>query len=101
MGWAAIIAVILEIFGPLLAEWLQKWLDSLLNKAASRLPAASSFATEDMARGALFDEAIRSLPRFAFARRAMLRRMKASGLGSLTVNEEAEFRDLSAAAENE
>lgn len=101
MGWAAIITALLQIFGPILGEWLKKWLDSLLNKAAARLPDAETFGSPDAARAALFDEAIASLPRFAFARRSLLRRMRAHGTGELTPDQKAEFCDLAGAAENE
>lgn len=101
MGWAAIIAAIMQVFGPLLAEWLQKWLDSLLNKSAARLPTLSSFNTAEAAKGALLDEAISSLPRLAFARRAMLRRMKSMSVNSASDEDVAELRDIAAAAENE
>lgn len=99
MGWASIIAALLTIFGPMLIEWLKQWLESRMADAATRLPAVASFGSEGDARDALFDEAIRSLPRFAFARRSLLRRMKASAKDGVV--DEAEFRDLAASAENE
>lgn len=101
MGWATIITMLIELFGPILVEWLKKWLEGRLNRAALRLPAADTYASHDLAREALFDEAIAELRWFNFAKRALLRRMKARGVGPLTDAEVAEFRDLASAAENE
>lgn len=101
MGWAAIISAIISIFGPMLAEWLKKWLDSRLADVSQSLPAAESFGSPDLARAALFDAAIDSLPRWAFARRALLRRMKAHGDGPVTGEAAAEFRDLAGSAAGE
>jgi hypothetical protein len=58
MGWAAIIAVLLQIFGPLLAEWIKKWFDSHLRHAAALLPEPSFYADEPAARDALFEKAV-------------------------------------------
>lgn len=102
MGWAALISSLLEIFGPVLAEWLKRWLDSLLQNSAARLPAAESFGSAKAARTALFDEAISSTPRLAFARRGLLRRMKAHAeVKSLTGDAAEELRDLASAAASE
>lgn len=69
MGWQAIIAAILQAVGPLLVEWLKKWLESLLNRSAANLPAGTESAH------ALLTEAFQSTPRLAFGRRALLRMM--------------------------
>lgn len=76
MTFAAIIAALISVFGPMLLAWIQKWLESRANKAAARLPAVGSFASEHDARNALFDAMIEDLPRAAFARRSLLRRLK-------------------------
>lgn len=78
MGWSAIIAALIQTFLPMLLEWLQKWLDSRLSRAAEKLPAFASYGSEHDARDALFDQAITDLPRFAYARRALLTRLKAA-----------------------
>ena len=102
MGWAVLVSELLKVFGPLLTAWLQKWLESLLQKAAARMPDAKLYATPEQARLALLDEAIDAVPRLAFARRALLRRVRAhAGQPALTTAEQAEFRDLVGAAENE
>lgn len=38
MNWAAIIAAVMEILGPILMELIKEWLDGLLNRAKHRLP---------------------------------------------------------------
>ncbi|VTT96592.1 unnamed protein product [Gemmataceae bacterium] len=79
---SALITALLAFFGPILAELIKKWLAT----AADRLPAAETFASEDQARDALFDQAIADLPKRARGRRALLRRLKgvaaASGVTS-------------------
>lgn len=99
MGWAAIITFIVQTFGPILAEWLKKWLDNLLNRTAANMPEAATYGSESAARGALFDEAIASLRWFHFGKRALLRSMKRhADQGTLDV---AELKDLAGAAESE
>ncbi len=108
MGWAAIIAAILEVFGPILASWLKDCSKDKLTDAASSLPDPITFATEGAATAALFDEAISNLPRLAFIRRAALRRMKSAAIVDgklrrtpLTADEIAEARDLVGAVRND
>lgn len=101
MGWAAIISALLSVFGPMLIKWLQEWLASRFAEVAAALPDVATFGTPAEARNALFDGAIASLPRFAFARRALLRRMKAHGDEPLTGDAAAEFRDMAGAAASE
>lgn len=99
---AAIIASLLSIFGPVLADWLKKCLEERLNDAAAGLPPAASFATEGAAVEALFDAAIDNLPRWAFIRRRSLERMKAASVTAdgklrtapLTAEELREARDI-------
>lgn len=100
MGWSAIILALIQVLGPILIEWLKKWLEDRLQQAAARLPAVESFGSPELARAALFDEAIASLPRFAFARRALLRRMKATDADP-SPEALAELRDIAGAAEQE
>lgn len=101
MEWVAIITALLQLFGPILQDWLEKCTEEKLNDAAQSLPSADSFASEAAAVEALFDEAIANTPRLAFLRRAALRRMKAAAVKDgvvrrepLTAAEIEEGRDL-------
>lgn len=96
---SAIIAAIIAIVGPIIAEWLKKWLENILSRAATRLE-GRAFGNDTLARSALLDEAIGLTPRFAFARRALLRKLKATN-GDLSPDDVEAIRDLAGAAENE
>jgi hypothetical protein len=99
MGWAAIIAAIIELFGPMLKEWLQKWLESRLKKAAERVNVADFGTDERAAKVALLTQAIEDTPRWMPARRMLLRRMKADvERGAIDV---ADLKDAVALADNE
>jgi hypothetical protein len=99
MGWAAIIAAIIELFGPMLKEWLQKWLESRLKKAAERINVADFGTDERAAKVALLNVAIADTPRFMFARRLLLRQMR-DGVERGTVDVNA-LKDAVALADNE
>lgn len=111
MGWASIIAVLLEFLSPLIQDWLAKCAENRAQAAAERLPAFESFASEDAARDALFDEMISDLPALAFARRGLLRRAKraaakagvtsAGAARPLDPEDAAELADLAGAAARE
>lgn len=102
MGWAAIIGLLIEILGPILKEWILNWINNHLKRVAASLPAPATFATPQLANDALMDAAISAAPRFAFARRGILRWMKRKGPApTLTAEDFAELRDLSEAADNE
>lgn len=103
MGWSAVILFLIELFGPALVEWLLRWLDNRLVMAATLLPSPTSYPTEADARAALFDQAIDSLPRFAFARRTLLRVLRDIAVrgGPLTPEDGAAVRDAGRAAEEE
>lgn len=108
MGWASLIAVILEVLGPILADWLKECSKEKLDEAAGRLPEPGTYANEGAATAALFDEAIRGLPRLAFIRRSALRRAKAAMVDGtkirkkpLTPAEIEEGRDLVGAVKGE
>jgi hypothetical protein len=45
MGWSAIISAILAVVGPVIKEWLAKWLDEKLNKQAARMGVPREFST--------------------------------------------------------
>jgi len=77
MVWTSLIAVLLELFGPLLADWLKGCTEERLANAAAELPPADTYGSEGEAAAALFDRAISDLPRLAFVRRAALRKAKA------------------------
>lgn len=76
MSWVAIIAAILQVIGPILVEWLRKWLESRLHRAAESLGDMTAFSSEHEARDKMFDAAIKALPKRALARREFLRRCK-------------------------
>lgn len=110
MGWAALITMLIQVFGPILIEWLKKWLESRLSAAAEKLPAFATYGSEHEARDAMFNQAIADLPRLAFARRAMLRRMKAAAAtagvtstdpGRVSSDDLVELVDLAGAANDE
>lgn len=104
MGIAAVIAALIEVLGPLMVEWLKKWLEGKLRAAAGAVDFEGKPAAETV--GALFDEAIRQTPRFALPRRVLLRRLKAAavrgapqvmaGAFALTATEADEIKDVAA-----
>lgn len=71
MTWVLIISGILRVFGPLLAEWIQNWLDGHLKRSAAALEADGV----EPSRDALFEHAIASLPVFAVGKRELLNHM--------------------------
>jgi len=108
MVWTSLIAVLLELFGPLLADWLKGCTEERLANAAAELPPADTYGSEGEAATALFDRAIADLPRLAFVRRAALRRAKAVAVqgkkirrAKLTAAEIAEGLDFVGAVKGE
>ena len=101
MGWAAIITALLQIFGPMLAEWLKQWLDSWLNKAAARMGDAVAYGDDAARTEALLTKAIDMLPFWALARKSLLRRMRAIDTRAITQEEKDEFIGLAELAANE
>jgi hypothetical protein len=108
MGWAAIIAALIRVLGPVLADWLEGCTKERLENAAAKLPAADTFASEGEAAAAVFDRAIKDLPRWAKWRRKALARAKEVAVqGSairrepLTADEVAEGLALTAPARAE
>ena len=112
MSWAAVIAALLQVLGPVIADFLKQLLDKWLSRAAETLPAPAGPADV----GRLFDAAIERTPRFAFARRSLLRAAKrvaesraaevfatagAAPLAPLTTAEAAELADAAGAADTE
>lgn len=100
MGWSLLIAELLKLFGPALTEFVKRLVEALLNRAAARMKPLTEFGSPEAGRQALFNEAINGLPRFAFGRRSLLRRMRDQD-GLLTAEDREAFRDLAGAAENE
>lgn len=74
MEWAAIITLLVQIFGPLLARLFERWLEKRLTEAAAHLPPVLYYASEAAARAALFDKAI-ELERRPL-RRTLLKRLR-------------------------
>jgi hypothetical protein len=71
MGWASLIAVLIELFGPLLAELIRRWLDP----DTEGMPEYESYDSPHAARDALFDRAIASA-RFRPIKRRLLMKMR-------------------------
>ena len=107
MAWVSIIAELLKFFGPLLKEWLERWLDDRLSGVAEDLPPAAAFAGEGAARVALIDAALAATPRRQAAKRFLLWRMRSAvvkakgGLLAFSPEAAGEFRDAAAAAGDE
>lgn len=74
---AAIILAIVQLFGPIVAKWIQDWLESRLKRAAEQLPPATAFASDGAAASALFDKAIANEWWFNVRARRRLRNAKA------------------------
>lgn len=107
MTWASVIAVLLQLFGPVLAEWLRK----LLDDTAKRMPAEPSADPEvfvanlaelfDFARGRTWwwqggrRAAIRLAERAAVRRADAIRlalQVRGSPVPSLTAFERAQLK---------
>ena len=101
--WGPLIAVLLELFGPVLVELLKSLLDKWLKRAADQMPAAVVFGDDKAAKLALLDKTYDILPRFAFGRRALVLRMKAAVKrgGKPTPDDLAELQNALAAADSE
>lgn len=57
MGWITLITALVKVFGPLIAKWLERWLEKRLKQASQEL-VFTTFGNENEARDALFDKAI-------------------------------------------
>lgn len=80
MTIAALIELLLTLFGPLLGELLKKWFEHLLDRAAgqSTLTAAVPPGEEVATATALLERAVTLTPRVFFVRRKILRRIRAA-----------------------
>lgn len=74
MAWVALVAALIQFLGPLLGDLIKKWIDGKLKEAADAIGPITAFATEELAREALFDKAIQLTT--GPVRRALLRRAK-------------------------
>lgn len=111
MGWGALIAVLVEVLSPLVADWLKECAEDRAKRAAARLPAYESFASEEERLVALFDEIDAGLPTFAPVRHRFVRRAKEAALRAgvtsagaarpLDAGDAAELAALGAAAGGE
>lgn len=54
MQWIALITLFMEIFGPLIKQLIEKW----LNRAAKKIKGPESFSSPAVATTALYDAAI-------------------------------------------
>jgi len=80
--WVTIIAGLIEVFGPVLADWLKAFLAHLFTRAAAELPAPETFGgadNADKAHSALCSKALDLLPRRAVGRRLLVRAMRRHG----------------------
>lgn len=101
MQWAAIFAALWQVFGPVVNQLIQQLISKWFNKAAAQLGDAAQFPDEVTAQAAAIDKTLTLLPRWAFARKALLHRMKAKLGQPLTPADVAEFQNLSAAVDEE
>ena len=77
--WVTIIAGLIEVFGPVLADWLKAFLAHLFTRAAAELPAPETFGGADKAHSALCGKALDLLPRRAVLRRLLVREIRRAG----------------------
>ncbi|HVL15721.1 MAG TPA: hypothetical protein VM529_24325 [Gemmata sp.] len=80
MGWASLIAALIQLLGPVLQEWLKDCTEEKLKEAAAQLPKASTFGSEGAAAAALFDKAIANQKPWALLRRRALKKAKAAAV---------------------
>lgn len=72
----AIATLLISIFGPALAKWMETCLAERLKKAAKEVGPVSNFGSEGEAALAIIDQAIEDLPRWAKKRREAFEEMK-------------------------
>jgi hypothetical protein len=111
MTWATIIAAIMATFGPMLAEWLKRWLEDKLKSAAALIPAPSAVGSAKSGMHAIYEAAYNDTPRRAFGRRALLRVLRRLSVdraeelvrGSVTLapDDVDELRDVAGAADGD
>lgn len=99
MPWAAIIAELMKIFGPLLGELLKKLLDSLFNKVAKSL--GDPVGTSSTKAVLLLNEAYEQLkgkPLRRLVVEKMLNHVQTNGLVKIEGQDRKEFKALAAVA---
>lgn len=69
--------LLLNLFGPILAEAVKRWLENRLKRAAESLPDPKWYDNKAAATAALLDEALAQTRWYEFVGRRRLRRMKA------------------------
>lgn len=79
MGWSAIIAGLIDVFGPILAAWVKEWFQHHLTVTAAAMTNPADLDPAE-ARVRLLETAVHRLPHVAVFRRALLRRMRDSYL---------------------
>lgn len=99
MGWAAIITLILQTFGPLLVEWLKKWLEDRLKKASTMVAAPESFGDDTDRQEVLLRAVLQDTPRRMVLRRVMLRNMIAALKDPVAMEDVREIAAMTAAEE--
>lgn len=101
--WTAILAAIFATFGPQLIALLESLLSKWFGRAAALLPTPATIGDERAQKLALIDGTIHTLPYAAFARRALLRRMRAviALTTPPTADDIAEITDMASAADQE
>lgn len=80
-----LIALLLELAGPLLSKLMENCTKKQLKAAAKQLPAADTFASEGEAAAALIDQAIANLPKRQKRRREALAKLKQKAVVGDTV----------------
>lgn len=107
MGWSAIIAFLMQLFGPLIAEWLRKWLDDRFAKVLPMMPDPAAYPDDAARVRAICDAALATVPRIAFMRRSLIRRIQVAAVAQansprpLTPEEIADVSAAGRAAEDE
>jgi len=80
MGWISIVTLLVQIFGPLIADWLKRRMEDRLKKAASSMPAMVSFGSAGDGVAALFDRALADTPLILVGERRMLKAARKAAL---------------------
>jgi hypothetical protein len=102
MGWSAIITAILSVVGPLLKEWLAKWLEGLLKDTAKKMKLEVGSGMAVFASRELLTAARRELWVWQVGKRRLLAKMAATvppcvGGYTLPTEQRMELEDLAAA----
>lgn len=99
MGWAAIIAELWKIFGPLVGELLKKILDNLFKKVSKNMTATGRSGEDSRSLIEAALEATKGRPLQRLVLKAMRKHVAEKGLVKMEGDERKEFKALCAAAE--